>query len=451
MESATCKRELVIEVPLEAVARESEQITAQYARVARIPGFRPGHAPRSLVSRRFREEIRSEVAQTLIPRYFEDRLREENLVVAGEPRFQDLQFEEGQALRAKASFEIYPDIQLKENYRGVEIDDEPATVSDAEVDESVERTRQQNATFEVVEGRPAGDEDYVMVGYKGEDLANASAEGLEVREGLIQIGGPGTVPEFSENLRGSQPGDVREFEVNYADTFPNPRLRGRRIRYRVEVQSIKRKVLPPLDDELAKSVSDFSTLEEFRNQVRQDLETARRRRAQNAVRQRLLDRIVDSYDFPVPETLVENQVRRRLERAANGLASQGIDLEAAGIDWRRVRDDSRGDAERDVRGTLILDRIADAEKIEISEEDVDGAVRELAEAAQEPPAALKTRLTRENGLDRLKSNIRRQKALDLIYHSAKINQSSGAAGSAKGEEPSEPRATDGTPSGESTS
>lgn len=450
MESATCKRELVIEVPVEAVARESDQITAQYARVARIPGFRPGRAPRSLVSKRFREEIRSEVAQTLIPRYFEDRLREENLVVAGEPHFQDLQFEEGQALRAKASFEVYPDIQLKENYRGVEIAEEPATVSDAELDESVERTRQQNATFEVVEGRPAGDGDYVMVGYKGEDLANATEEAIEVREGLIQIAGSGTVPEFSENLRGSQPGDIREFEVNYPEQFPNQRLRGRRIRYRVEVQGIKKKVLPALDDELAKSVSDFSTLAEFRNQVREDLERARQRRAENTVRQKLLDKIVDSYDFPVPDTLVELQVRRRLERAVTGLASQGIDLEAAGIDWRRVREDSRGDAERDVRGSLILDKIADAEKVEVSEEDVDGAVRELAEAAQEPPASLKTRLTREDGLARLKSNIRRQKALDLIYHSAKITQPSGAAASTKGEEPVQPRVTEENSSGEST-
>jgi trigger factor len=438
VESATCKRELVIEVPEDAVAREREQITAQYARVARIPGFRPGHAPRSLVSKRFREEIRSEVAQTLIPRYFEDRIREQNLVIAGEPRFQDLHFEEGEALRAKASFEVYPEIQLKEDHRGVEVEGEPLTVSEAEVDEAVERTRQQNATFEVIEDRPAGDEDYVMVGYKGLDPANSDAEAIEVREGLIQIGGRGTVTEFTENLRGSRAGDVREFEAVYPEAFPNQRLRGRRIRYRVEVQGVKRKVLPALDDELAKSVSDFSTLGEFRNEVRLDLERAKQRRLDTTLRQKLLDKIVAGYDFPVPDSLVEGQLRRRVERAVTGLASQGVDVEAAGIDWRRVGEDMRGDAERDVRGSLILDRIAETEKIEVSEESIDEAVRELAGAGHGPPAVLKTRLTREDGLARLKSNIRRQKALDLIYHSAKITQPSGAQGSTRGEEPVQP-------------
>jgi trigger factor len=451
VESATCKRELVIEVPEEAVAREREQITAQYARVARIPGFRPGRAPRSLVSKRFRDEIRSEIAQTLIPRYFEDRVREENLVVAGEPRFLDLQFEEGQALRAKASFEVYPEIQLKENYRGVEIEADPVNVTEAEVDESIERVRQQNATFEVVEDRGAEDGDYVMAGYKGHDLADSEAEAIETREGLIQIGGRGTVPEFSENLRGSRAGETREFEVNYPGAFPNPRLRGRTIRYRVEVQGIKRKVLSALDDEFAKTVSDFSTLAEFRDQVRQDLGKAQQRRAENTLRQKLLDKIVAEYEFPVPESMVDGQLRRRVERAVSGLASQGIDPEAAGIDWRRVGDDMRLDAERDVRASLILDRIAETEKIEVSEDEVDESVREIAEAGREPPAVLKTRLTREDGAAKLKSNIRRQKALDLVYRSAKITQSKGAPESRTGEEPVKPQRAEPDLDGKSTS
>jgi trigger factor len=451
VEPETCKRELVIEVPEEAVAREREQVTTQFARVARIPGFRPGHAPRSLVSKRFRDEIRGEVAQTLIPRYFEDRIREQNLAIAGEPRFFDLQFEEGQPLRATASFEIYPEIQLREDYRGVEVERPLLAVSEAEIDEAVERTRQQNATFEVIEGRPAGHEDYVMVGYKGQDLGNADAASIEVREGLIQIGGTGTVPEFSEHLRGSQPGDVREFEVNYPDEFPNPRLRGRRIQYRVEVQGLKRKVLPALDDELAKTVSEFSTLAEFRDHVRQDLERAREKRAENTLRQKLLDKIVAGYDFPVPGTLVEAQMRRRLERAVNGLAAQGINPETAGIDWRRVSEDMRKDAEEDVRGFLLLDRVADTEKLEVSEDEIDEAVRELAEAGNEPPAVLKTRLTREDGLARLKSNIRRQKALDLIYSNAKITEPTGASGLTEGKEPTSPPQAEPDSGGESES
>lgn len=451
MEPSSCRKEIVIEIPQDAVTRESEQVTAQYARVARIPGFRPGHAPRTLVGKRFRDEIRGEVVQTLIPRYFEERIRAENLVVAGEPRFQEIQFGEGQDLRAKAVFEVYPEIELKDNYRAVEIEREPWTVSETEVDESVERTRQQNADFEVVENRPAADGDYVMAGYQGLDLASPAAEPIEVREGLIQIGAPGTVPEFTENLRGSRPGETRDFEVVYPETFPNRRLAGRKIRYRVEVQSIKAKVLPALDDELAKSVGDFSTLAELRHHLRQNLERARERREQTALKHALLDKIMKAYDFPVPDTLLESQVRRRLERAATGLESQGIDLDALGVDWHRMRDDLRADAERDLRGSLVLDRIAEAEKLEISEAEVDEAVRELAEAAHETPAALKARLTREDGIARLKSSIRRQKALDLIYHNAKITQPTGASEAGKGKEPTKPQLADQDVAGGSTS
>ena len=420
MEPPTCKKELVIEVPPDVVAREREQIAAQYARVARIPGFRPGRAPRSLVARRFQEEIRSEVVQNLLPKYFADSIRDQNLAVASEPEFQDLQFEEGQPIRAKASFEVYPEIELKE-YKGLEVDEEPAAVTDREVDETLERLRQRAATFEVIEDRAAADGDFVLVGYTGRDLKDPDAEPMEVTDGLIEIGGPDEIREFTENLRGSRAGEVREFEVNYADDFHEKELAGRRIGYRVEVQGLKKRVLPALDDELAKTVSDFSSLAELRQQVRQDLEQKKRRQVEDAVRRQLLDKLVGGYDFPLPETLVESQSRRQLRSMIRAMAAQGVDPEKAPVDWSKLRDGMRPGAEDEVRRALVLDRIAVAEAIEVSEAEIDDALREMAAAAGETPAGLKTRLTRENGLDTLKSGIRRKKALDFIHHHAKIN------------------------------
>ena len=426
MESLTCKKELIIEVPEEVVAREAAKITGEYARVARIPGFRPGHAPRALVGKRYREEIRGEVVQSLVPKYFEESIRDQKLVIAGEPRFEDLQFEDGQPIRAKATFEVYPEIGLKD-YRGLEVEEDSAEVTASDVDGALERLRQNAATFEVIEDRPAADEDYVMVSYQGQDLMDSASEPIEVREGLIHLGGKGTVPAFTENLRGSRPGEVREFEINYPDDFPSKRLAGKRVWYRVEVQSIKQKVLSPVDDELAKSVSDFSTLADLKESVRNDLERKKQSGVKESARRKLFDKLAASYDFPVPETLVEAQLRRKLERAVAGMAAQGVDPRALEIDWSGLRDEMRVDAEREVRGTLVLRKIADAENIDVSEEEVDEAVRELAQEVQETPAALKSRLTREDGLARLKSSRLSQKVLDFIYNNAKITPQTSAS------------------------
>lgn len=438
MESPTCKRELIIEVPPDAVARESDQITSQYARLARIPGFRPGKAPRALVGRRFKDEIRSEVVQTLVPRYFEDRVRDEKLHLAGEPRFEDLKFEDGQPIRTKATFEVYPEFELKD-YKGVEVDLQPATVTDADVAQTIDRLRERNATFEVIEDRPAAEGDYVMVSYRGQNVQNEEAEPIEAKEGLILLGGERTVPGFTENLTGARAGDIREFEVRYNEDFPRKSLAGQTVKYRVEVQGIKKKVIPPADDDFAKTVSDFATIAELCGKVRADLETQKQKTVENAAKQALMDKLVASYSFPVPDALVEDRLRRRLERFAESLAAQGVDPESAQIDWRGLRDEMRAEAEKDVREALVLDAVARVEDITVTAEELDETLREVAEGLRETPAALKTRLTRDGELDKLQSSRRNLKALDFIYRNAKINHPTTATvpGAVEGGSPAE--------------
>jgi trigger factor len=419
VDAETCKRELVIEIPADAVRREAETVTAQYARVARIPGFRPGHAPASLVRRHFREDIRSEVVQTLLPRFFETAVKEQKWSVVGQPRFGDLKFEDDQPLSCRATFEVYPEFELKP-YRGLEVEEEPATVTDAEVEKALEELRQNAATFEVVADRPAADDDYVTVNYQGRDLRALESRPVEAREALVHLGGKETVSAFTENLRGSRPGEAREFQTTYAEDYPQKSLAGRTLGYRVEVQSIKRKVVPALDDELAKSVSEFSTLEELRGKLRQDLAARAQRRAEMATRQKLVDVLLRTHEFPVPEVMVEAQLDRKLERSMAQLLAQGINPRETGVDWPKIREDFRPDAEKEVRGALILGKIAEAEKIEVSEEEVDEVIRQMAQERHETPAGLKTRLTRDGEVDKLKSSRRNQKALDVVYRNAKI-------------------------------
>jgi len=419
VEAETCKKELVIEIPVDVVRKESESVTSQYQRVARIPGFRKGHAPSTLVRRHFRDDIRSEVVQSLVPKFFSDVVKKQNFSVVGQPRFEDLKFEEDKPLTCKATFEVLPSFELGE-YKELEVEEESAAVTDADVDQALEELRQRAATYEAVEDRPAADEDYVMVSYKGRDPKDPASQPMEARDAVVHLGGKGTVPAFTENLRGVKSGDVREFEVTYPADYTQKSLAGKTLSYHVDVQSIKKKVVPAADDEFAKSVSESETLADLKAKLREGLEAGKKRHVEAAAMNKLLEQLVNRQAFPVPLALVEAQLDRKIEKIMRQLAAQGIDPRTTQVDWQKVREEGRPEGEKEVRGSLILDKIAEAEKIEVSDEEVDELIRGMAEEHHETPAALKTRLTEEGGVDRIKSTRRNQKALELIYRNAKI-------------------------------
>jgi len=423
VEAETCKQELVIEIPVDEVRKESESVTEQFRRAARIPGFRRGHAPTTLVRRHFRDDIRNEVVQSLLPKFFETAVKEKNLAIVGRPRFEDLKFEEDQPLTCKATFEVLPPFELGE-YKGLEVEEESPEVSEEDLEKAVEELRQRAATYEPVEDRPAADDDFVLVSYRGQDAKNPDSPPVEAHEAAVHLGAKGTVAGFTENLRGTKAGDKRDFEVPYPEDYPQKSLAGKTLRYQVEVQSIKKKVLPPVDDELAKTVSESETLVDLRAKLRESLEKRRARQVENAAMSKLLEGLVGRHDFPVPATLVEMQLDHKLESIVTQLIAQGIDPRATQVDWRKIREEARPEAEREVRGSLILERIAEAEKIEVSDEEVDEVIREMSSERGETPAALKTRLTRDGGMSRIRSSRRNQKALELIHRNAKITRKS---------------------------
>ena len=431
MEAATCKKELVIEVPGDVVQREADSVAGQFAKRARIPGFRPGRAPTSLVHQHFRDDIRSEVAQSLIPRFFRTAVKDRKWEVVGEPHFEDLKFEEGQPLTFKATFEVFPEFEIPP-YKELEVEEEQAEVTEGDVDKALEELRESAATFEVVTDRPAADDDYLTVNYRGQDTSSPESQPTEAKETIIHLGGKHTVESFTENLRGAKSGDVKEFPVTYPADYPQKTLAGKTFSYRVEIQSIKKKVVPPADDELAKSVSEFVTLEELRSKLRQDLAKNAERQVEMGAKQKLAEKLLATSAFPVPEVLVESQLDRKLERTLSQLISRGIDPRQTQVDWRKVREEARPEAEKEVRVALILGRVADAEKIELTEEELDDVIREIAQERHTTPAELKTRLTQDGRLDTLRSTRRNQKALEFVYRNAKIirtnAQPAGSAG-----------------------
>jgi len=421
MTEATCRRELDLEIPAEEVQKAMERVAREFARVARVPGFRPGKAPVTLIRRRFAEDIKSEVLQSLLPERIEQAVTEQKMVPVTRPHVEQVDFAEGGPLKFKATFEVLPDFTLSD-YQNLEVEVDALEITDAEVEKSLTEMRERAATFVPVEGRPIADGDYAQIELVGTPVGGG--EPLRGENVLCHIGAEETLGAFSENLRGAQTGDHRRFEVRYPEDFPDPKLAGKVYTYAIEIVANKEKKLPELNDEFAKDVSEAATLEELRGKIRQNLEAERDLRRTHQAHERILSKLIAAHDFPVPEALIEQQMDVRLERAIRSLAAQGVDPRAVNVDWVTLRRRQRDRALEDVKAELILDRIASAEGIEADEQEVQRQIALLAERSGESATAVQARLTKQGALDRMKSKLRSDKTLEWLYKKTRIRTKS---------------------------
>jgi trigger factor len=411
MSEATCRRELDLEIPAEIVQKTVEKVAKQFARVARVPGFRPGKAPVTLIRRRFAEDIKSEVLQSLVPEQIERAVTENKLVPVTQPHIDKVDFTETGPVKFRASFEVLPEFELGQ-YKDLEVEVEDLKIEDSDVDKALEEMRDRAATFAPVEGRAITDGDYAQLKLKG--IPVGGGEPLEAESVLCHVGGEETMEPFNQNLRGANIGDNKNFDVAYPADYPDPKLQGKTYTYSVEVLGIKEKKRPELTDEFAKDVSEAQTLEELRKRMRENLEAARDHRQKEQTRDKLLATIVKSHDFPVPETLVEHQMDSRLERTVRSLAAQGVDPRAVNVDWVSLRARQKDRSVEDVKAELLLDRIATAEHIDVSEEEVEKEIAAIAQRSGESATAVRANLTRQGALDRMKSKLRSEKTLDWL-------------------------------------
>jgi trigger factor len=413
-----CQRELTVEVPADVVKAETDSIVNRYTKLARIPGFRKGKVPASIVRQRFAEEIKSDVVEALVPRYFRDEAKKQNLAPVSQPRVTDLHIEGGEPLRFKASFEVLPEFKVAP-YDDIRVSTIDTNVTDEDVDKAMNNLRQQQATYNAVEeDRLLADGDFAVVGFKGMPKeGEADAKPVEVDEIMVEIGGENTIPEFTENLRGAKAGDTRTFDVKYADDFADKRLAGKSMTYEVAVKGIKTRSVPELSDDFAKELSsDFNSLDELRNRLRDNMKAEKEHEAQHQGKDKLIEELVKRNDFPVPEAMLNDQIDLRLERGLRALAAQGMRTEdMKRMDLGRLRAGQREAALREVKASLILEQIADEEKIEVSDEEFDREIEALAAQAKQTVEQVRARLTQDGGLDRIRHRLRNEKTLDSLY------------------------------------
>jgi len=426
MTEATCRRKLDLEIPAEEVIKQTEKVAKELARIARVPGFRPGKAPLALIKKRFAEDIKGEVLQTLVPERVEKAVAEEKLTPVSQPQVDKLEFAEGQPVKFSASFEVLPEFALGD-YKNLEIEMPEMTITDEDVTEALTEMQQRAATFAPVEGRTVQNDDFVQVKLLG--TPEGGGEPLQAESVLCHVGAEETMEPFNENLRGASVGDHKNFDVVYPADYPDAKLAGKTFHYAVDVLGIKTKKLPDLNDEFAKDVSDAASLNELKKKVRESLEHERNHRQRDLQREKILAEIVKLHDFPVPESLVEHQMDVRLERVVRSLAQQGVDPRAVNVDWVTLRRRQEERAKDDVKAELVIDRIASQEKIEVSDEDLRKELDHMAGHSGESAEALEARLTKQGALDRMKAKLRSDKTIDWLAEIAKIKTVAAASAS----------------------
>ena len=410
-----CKHALEITVPLAEVEQETERAAAQIQGKARLPGFRPGKAPLSIVKTRFAGDIRQEVLDALVPRFLQAAVEQDNLQLVGRPNISDVHFHTGEPLRFRAEFEVAPTFDLGE-YRGVTVTYNEPTVSDADVDERVEQIRDQKAQYVNEDPRPLVDGDYAVVSLES---LEGVAEKVSQEELMLKIGDEATMKEFSESLRGASPDEAREFKVTYPEDYDRPNLAGKTVKFRAVVKAVRRKDLPELNDEFAKDLGDFKTLDELKETIRKSIFQEREHRAKEDAKQQLIDKLVDTHEFPVPDAYIDRQIQINVENQLRSLAAQGVDPNQIKLDWEKVRETQKPRAIRDVKASLLLDKIGEREAIAPTQEEVDREVARIARQQREALAVTRAKLQKEGGLARIAGHIRTDKTLNFLFDQAR--------------------------------
>lgn len=408
-----CKRSLEIEIPVEEVEKARTRVTNSIKQRARMPGFRPGKAPESMIRSRFEGEIRNEVIENLVPQAFRDRVAKEELKVVGTPDISDLHFEPGEPIRFKAQFEVAPEFEMGE-YRGLPVKYEEPTVAEEEVDKRLESMRESKADYVNLDPRPIESGDYVLVHLKSlEGLAEAIEQDVQ-----IEVGGDETLPEFNQALIGTSPDETKEVAVTYPEDYGQTRLAGKTVRFELTPKFVRKKELPTLDDEFARDLGDYQNFNELREAVHKSLFHEKQYAAQQAGKEELIDKLVEAHDFSVPEVYVDRQIENQLRMQLSDLAGHGVDPASIKLDWTKIKETQRDKALRNVRASLLLEKIAEKEGIHATKDEVDREIQRIARQQREAVPVTRARLEKEGSVGRIAGHIQTEKTLQFLFEQA---------------------------------
>jgi trigger factor len=419
-----CRREVSIEIPAEQVDKQFAVTLKGYRKQARIPGFRAGKVPESLIRKRFAEQLQRDVVEALLPSVFRAEIEKQGLAPVSQPQITDMQFHEGQPLTFKAEFEVMPEFSI-DGYQSVTVDKPDTTLTDEDMDRALTELRESRYTMEPLpENHALVDGDFAQITFEGffdgSEPVEAGTErkaDLNGRNAMIELGGKDTVEAFTEALRGTTPGQQLTLEVSYPADFAEKKLAGKNVKYEISVNAAKQRVVPELNDDLAKELGDYEDLEAFKASFREHIAGRKKRQLEGDAREKLIRAMTEKFTFPVPESMVQQQIDARLERGLRALAQQGMSPDdMRKLDFDRLREGQREGATHEVRAALVMDKIADAERVEVEDSELDRELEVASMETREPVEAIRKRLTEDGSLAKIREQIRREKAATLLYN-----------------------------------
>lgn len=413
------KKVIHFEIPWEDVDKRIKEAVRVISRSARIPGFRPGKAPENLIRSRFAQHIKDEVINHVIPEAYKESLDQNRFDVVSEPALTDVMYSEGSPLLFKITIETRPQVEAK-NYKGLQLEGRKIEVTDEEVDQMLKNYQEAAAEIIPLPDTAAETGHFIQAHVKASSEVAGKKKTVFDNKTLIELGSSSNHAAFNENLAGKKAGDSLTFEATYPDDYPEKSIAGKTIHYDVRIESVNERRIAPLDDEFAKDLGNFTSLEDLKGKIRQDLINQKNAQQRNELKDNILKQLIDSHPFVVPETLVHKETESLLRDYAYALRQRGANLQDPSIDWKEAQVRLGSQAERNIRGSILIESIADSEKIEVTEEDVEKAIAQMAEQQRRAPEAIKAEVLKEKKLDLLKNRIRLSKTLDFLLDQATV-------------------------------
>ncbi len=414
-EEAT-KRSLDFTVPAAEVDQETDRVVQSIRKKVKLPGFRPGKVPSDLIRSRFAADIRKEVLEALIPRLLQERFEKANLTVVGSPDIKDVHFHKGEPLTFVAEVDVLPEFELRD-YLDTTITYSEPVVTDEDINQRLEELRERKAEYVNEDPRPVADGDHALISL--ESRGGLEGDPIQQDELTVEIGGSDSIEDFSTNLRGMEPGQEKEFDVTYPEEYGEARLAGKTVRFHCRLKMVRRKELPELNDEFAKDLGDFQGLDELKEAARSSLRGEREFLAQHEAKNEILEKLVDMHDIPVPESMVERQIEANIQSRMQEMVEQGADPKQLRVDWKKAREVQGERAARDIKARMLLERIADREAVEVTQDEVDREVQRVAKQQQEPVAAVRRKLEEEGHLGRIVNRLRTEKTLNMLFEKSR--------------------------------
>jgi len=410
-----CCKVLSIDVPQQSIQDAYDSYFKQIAPQAKIPGFRPGKAPHTIVAKHYKKEAQEEVLKRLVTDSYHNALDEQKINPLGYPAFEEINFTDS-ALSFKARVEIKPEVKVKK-YKSISVKKDAVAIEDKDIDEVITRIRDGYAKYIPIEDRGVELGDFAVC-----DITNTieGGEPEEKKDEWVEIQENDMIQGFATKTVGMKAGETREIDVTISDAFPNEEMRGKKALFNVTLKEIKKKQLPELDEDFLKQVGDYSKVEDFRAAVTKDIEVRKSQEVESKLERDLLDKIEKDVKFDIPQSLVERRLEGLVQDAVKTMMYQGLPQEEAEKRKEEYAVQFRPEAERQVKVAFILDAIGTAEKIETNDDDVEARYESLSKQYQQPVESIKEHYLKNDMNESLRAEIRNQKVIDFIKEKADV-------------------------------